>query len=176
MGTQITQETLRFEHLRGLVEGKIPEAADLDYKGQLYGNSDSAKRDLCTDVAAQANTQGGLVIVGIDEDSQARAAATPGVSISDAETLRMRQIPASGIAPFPAPDVIPVEDPERPGIGCYVIAVPRSPRFPHGITINDGFRWPRRNGASITYMSESELSSAYRSRFSLVNDQSVRAQ
>ena len=70
LGTQITQETLRFEHLRGLVEGKIPEAADLDYKGQLYGNSDSAKRDLCTDVAAQANTQGGLVIVGIDEEAR----------------------------------------------------------------------------------------------------------
>lgn len=47
--------------LRRFVDGRVREDQDLDFKRQLYGTNDSAKRDLAGDVAALANTVGGLL-------------------------------------------------------------------------------------------------------------------
>ncbi|MGP3989126.1 hypothetical protein [Streptomyces sp. 3N207] len=44
--------------MSALTGGAVPEDFDLDFKTELYGRSDSAKRDLCGDVAAMANTSG----------------------------------------------------------------------------------------------------------------------
>lgn len=100
-----------------LISNQVAEAFDLDFKSEMYGSSDRDKRDAVTDVAALANTAGGLIIGGIAEDDQARAAAAPGVALSDADERRIRQIIASQVVPMPVIDVIHVEDPARPGPG-----------------------------------------------------------
>jgi hypothetical protein len=51
--------------LQRLVDGAIREDTDLEFKGKLYGNSDSDRRDLAGDVAALANAGGGLIVLGI---------------------------------------------------------------------------------------------------------------
>jgi hypothetical protein len=43
-----------------LVSNKVPEAFEFDYKAELYGSSEAAKRALAGDVAALANTAGVL--------------------------------------------------------------------------------------------------------------------
>lgn len=53
--------------VEGLVAAGVAEAADLDFKRELYGNNDKAKRDVCGDVAAQANSGGGLIVLGAPE-------------------------------------------------------------------------------------------------------------
>ncbi|KOX14560.1 hypothetical protein ADK67_42180 [Saccharothrix sp. NRRL B-16348] len=78
------------------------EDFDLDFKSALYGSADKAKRDLSTDVAALANTAGGLIVLGMDEDEQARATGPTDMPVSDAEVNRMLQVVASGTAPLPA--------------------------------------------------------------------------
>jgi hypothetical protein len=153
------------DQVAALVNGAVPEDYDLDFKKPLYGNKDQDKRDLAGDVAAMANTAGGLIILGMDEDDQARATATPGVALSDAEHNRMCLIVAAQVAPLPVFHILPKEDPARPGTGFYLIAVPRSPSAPHAVRINDGFRFPRRNGRTTTYLSEPQLADAYRQRF-----------
>src|SRR4051794_34981090 len=57
---------------------RATEAFDLDFKAVLYGNGDSSRRDLCGDVAALANTSGGVIVLGVAEDEHAVACATPG--------------------------------------------------------------------------------------------------
>jgi len=94
------------EHIRFIVENEVTEDFDLDFKSELYGSSDKAKHDLATDVAALASTAGGVVVLGVTEDEQARATAAPGVTLSDAETSRMRQIIASKVAPMPQFDIL----------------------------------------------------------------------
>jgi hypothetical protein len=64
-----------------------------------------------------ANTAGGLIIIGMDEDDQARATDMPGVALSDAEHNRMSLIVAAQVAPVPVFDILPKEDPARPGTG-----------------------------------------------------------
>jgi predicted HTH transcriptional regulator len=52
---------------------------DLDFKEAHYGNTDGEKKKLAGYVAAIANTAGGVILIGIEEDDQARAIAAPGV-------------------------------------------------------------------------------------------------
>ncbi|MFE7948186.1 helix-turn-helix domain-containing protein [Streptomyces sp. NPDC057426] len=143
----------------------VSESYDLEFKGELYGGNDKAKRDLAGDVAALANTAGGILLLGVAEDDQARAAEVPGVELSDGEVLRIRNIVADMVHPLPTFDVRQIEDPDQPGHGVLMIAVPRSPSAPHGVRINEGLRYPRRNGASIIYATESEVAAAYQDRF-----------
>jgi hypothetical protein len=160
----------RLEHathhqVAAFVTNTVAEAYDLDFKATLYGKSDKDRRDLAGDVAALANTAGGVIVVGIAEDSQARAAAAPGVALSDAEVGRIRQIVASQVSPLPTLDVLQVEDPQHPGHGFMLLAVPRSPMGPHAVLVNQSLRFPKRNGTTTTYLSEPEAADAYRARF-----------
>jgi hypothetical protein len=168
-------EDVRYSAVTTLISSQVAEAFDLDFKSEMYGYSDKDKRDAATDVAALANTAGGLIIGGIAEDDQARAAAVPGIALSDAEERRIRQIVASQVVPLPVFDVVRVEDPARPGHGLVLIAVPRSPLAPHAVIVNDGLRYPRRNGATTRYLSEPEVAAAYRERFAAAHRQADRA-
>ena len=69
-------------HVHALISGAVPEDYDLDFKREPYGRNDAAKRDLCGDVAAMANTSGGLIILGLDEDEHGNATAAPEVTTS----------------------------------------------------------------------------------------------
>ncbi|AKL71089.1 hypothetical protein SSAG_06854 [Streptomyces sp. Mg1] len=156
--------TVSHAQIFALKTNAVSESYDLEFKGELYERNDKAKRDLAGDVAALANTAGGLLLLGVTEDEQARAAEVPGVELSDGEVLRIRNIVADLVHPLPTFDVRQIEDPQCPGHGVLMIAVPRSPTAPHGVLINEGFRYPRRNGASITYLAESQIAAAYQDR------------
>ncbi len=168
-------EQVQYSQLMTLIDNQVGEAFDLEFKRELYGNSDRERRDAATDVAALANTAGGLIIQGIDEDNQARATAAPGVPLTEAEERRIRQIVGSQVVPLPILDFLRVEDPARPGHGLTLIAVPRSPLAPHAVIVNDGLRYPRRNGATTRYLSEPEVATAYRDRFATAHRQTDRA-
>ncbi len=107
----------------------------------------------------------------------------------------MRQIVAAAVSPMPSLDIlqVPCEGPEAPNksatedsqpdtgdgsqrepTGFYVVAVPRSPLAPHAVIVNDGFRYPKRNGATTRYLSEPEIAAAYRDRFAGVEAQARR--
>ena len=173
LGTRIEQAG--HADLSALVSDRVPEAFDLDFKSEMYGPTDRDRRDAATDIAALANTAGGLLVLGIEEDEQARAAAAPGVAVTEADERRIRQIVGSQVVPMPVIDVLRVEDLKKPGHGLVLIAVPRSPLAPHAVVVNEGLRYPKRNGATIRYLSEPEVADAYRQRFALFRRQADRA-
>jgi hypothetical protein len=67
-GTRL--ERLAHAQVADLVTNAVAEAYDLDFKATLYGRSDKERRDLAGDVAALANTGGGVIVLGIAEDNQ----------------------------------------------------------------------------------------------------------
>jgi hypothetical protein len=169
-------DDLRYEHLEALVTNHVSEAFDLDFKATLYGNADKDRRDLATDVAALANTAGGLLVLGIEEDRQARAAAAPGVAISDDEIRRILQVVGSLVVPLPVFEPMPVLKPGETGHGFLVVAVLRSLLAPHAVIVNQGLRYPLRNGTTTRYLSEPEVASAYRERFAGAQRQTERVE
>jgi len=150
--------------LQSLVTGSVREDTDLDFKEKLYGQGDPEKRDLSGDVAAMANTIGGVIVLGIAEKDGAAAKLTP-VALSEAEVLRMRQIVTSNVAPVPRFDIHRVPESDGATTGFYLIAVPRSSDAPHAVRVNDALKYARRDGARTRWLSESEVADAYRSRF-----------
>jgi predicted HTH transcriptional regulator len=63
----------------------MPEDADLDFKGEdSYTTSGPDGLDeLAKDITALANARGGLIIIGINEDSQGCAESLSEVEVSD---------------------------------------------------------------------------------------------
>jgi hypothetical protein len=156
--------------MQRLIDGAVKEDADLDFEEPLYGASDSAKRDLAGDVAALANAVGGVLVLGVRDEDALAVELTP-VALSDAEELRMRQIVAANVAPYPRFIIHRVLSADEPSRGWYLVEVPRSPWAPHAVRVGDALRYPRRDGSGNRWLSESEVADAYRSRF-----ESTRAQ
>jgi hypothetical protein len=173
LGSRIEQ--VQHSQLMTLISNQVPESFDLDFKSEIYGSSNREKHNAATDVAALANTAGGLLILGIEEDNQGRAKAAPGIWLTEADERRIRQIVGSQVVPMPVIDVLRVPDPAFTGHGLVLIAVPRSPLAPHAVLVNDGLRYPKRNGATTRYLSEPEVADAYRTRFAGAHRQVDRA-
>ncbi|MFC8453875.1 helix-turn-helix domain-containing protein [Kitasatospora sp. NPDC057223] len=161
-----TVNALEHEHIKSLVTNAVREQSDLDFKLTLYERNDKGKYALAGDVAAMANTAGGVILLGVGEDDHGAAGTVPGVDIGDEEIRRIHSVVAGNVFPLPALEVRPIKDPDQPeGHGLLAIIVPRSSLAPHGVLVNSGFRYPRRNGTTTTYLSESDVATAYRERF-----------
>jgi len=161
------------ETLQVLVKGQVREDTEIDFKAARYGTSDRNHRDLAVDVAALANSLGGVIFLGIREEGGIAIELTP-VSLDEGEEIRMRQILASLVAPAPQIDILRVESRDDPARGYYLLAVPVSPWRPHAVRINTALRYPHRDGPHIRYLSETEVADAYRSRFTAEADQAQR--
>jgi schlafen family protein len=167
LGAQIGE--VSYEQLRTLATNQVHEAADLEYKRDHYGSSDKAKQDLCTDVAALANSVGGVIVIGIEEDAQARAAALNPVTVTDVDRTRMTQVIAESVHPPVSLDMVAIEDADSPGVGAWILGVPASPARPHAVWINRMLRYPRRRETTIERLSESQVTDGYRQRLARVD-------
>lgn len=157
------------DSLRRLVEGGVREDSDLEFKESLYGGTEGERRSLAGDVAALANTVGGVLVLGVREQDGIARDLIP-LELSEEEELRMRQVLASWAAPVPVLAAVHRVPGSKPGQGYFVIAVPRSPDRPHAVRVNEGLRYPVRNGPTTRFLSESEVADAYRNRFKIADE------
>lgn len=162
-------ETLTYKQVKGLIPDTT-EGPDLDFKRDTYGSRDKDRKALCGDVGGLANANGGLLILGMEEDSQGRATRDAGVDISDAERLRLHQTVIANVQPTPTFDIIPVEDPDRPGTGFLIIWVARTATAPHAYIQNNSLLYPKRIGTQTVWLTEALVAEAYRARFAGLAD------
>jgi len=82
------------------VREQWPEGKTVDYKRDTYGNRDEDKKELLKDVSSFANTQGGDILIGVDED-KGLPTSIPGVAVPDIdkEKLRLEEIIRRGLEP-----------------------------------------------------------------------------
>jgi hypothetical protein len=124
-------------HLHAAIKRGEKERFDLDFKSVLY----SGGKECADNVAAMANWQGGVLVLGI-EDKEGRATKATPVEFSDTQTLRMRQFVADLVFPTPHWDVREVFDPDpRSGRGFYVLVIPQSPLRPHAMKEKAALRY-----------------------------------
>jgi hypothetical protein len=87
-------------HLVAFVEARIPEGTYLDLKRELPRMPDGGRHEFLADVSAFANSSGGDLVYGIEEDGEGRASAiVPQPGNPDEEALRLQDVLMHGIEP-----------------------------------------------------------------------------
>jgi len=147
-------------HIAQLCAGKCPESATLDFKRDLPGNSDKDKHELLKDVSALANSEGGDLVYGIDEQDGA-AASIKALTAEplDAAKRRIAQVLDAGLEPrVQGVQIVHVDVP-----GGYVLVVRVPPSFdsPHCIRSNANRRFVMRNGTTTTDMTYDQIRNAF---------------
>ena len=122
-------------HIKDLVADGISESRGLDYKKELPTGADG-RIGFLKDVAAFANTSGGDLVFGVDEEVDlngkrtGRAGAIPGLqNLDDVQKLRLEQWVRTGIEPRVYVQLYEVN--ELTNGPVLVVRVPRSLTGPH---------------------------------------------
>ncbi|MFH8387859.1 helix-turn-helix domain-containing protein [Kitasatospora sp. NPDC018058] len=145
----------------------LKEAEDLDWKLDVDEAKDA--KEFAKDVAAMANTAGGLIVYGVREDGADGAAELVGVTNPQPHIQRLRA-KATIVRPFiPALRVysVPLTQ-QQPGGGTHliVVEVPRSAEAPHLVpTSKESWGLPRRRDSDTDWLGETDLEAAYAARF-----------
>lgn len=147
------------------VDAGVAESHDLDWKQKLPEKNDVLKDEFVKDVAAMANSGGGLLVYGVVADGAAASCVKP-VSVDERVELQLRPLAGSRIKPaVSGVQFIALADADDPRQGVLVVAVPASPGAPHLIEQRESLRVPYRDGATTRYMTERQIEQAYADRF-----------
>lgn len=150
-------ESINELDLLELIAGQVPEGIRLDYKAKTYGGKDDDKKELLKDVTALANTHGGHLILGIEEeDANAKSIVSATDGSIDAELQRLEQIIRSSTEPSLVnfrTKAIPLSS----GGSAILIRIPQSWTPPHRVTFRNWNRYFRRNSTGVHEASMEEL-------------------
>ncbi|GAA3717303.1 hypothetical protein GCM10022399_37400 [Terrabacter ginsenosidimutans] len=149
------------EIVEAAVAAGVAETQDLDWKKQLPPEQNLHQTDFPKDVAAMANSGGGVIVFGVTESSKKAEGRHDVGELSERHEKTLRAVAVSAISP-------PVFglDIVRLGIDPRAVAVivPAGVDGPHLIYRNDYFGAPIRVDADTHWMRERELEAAYSAR------------
>ena len=92
-------DNLSEDDLQALKENAVSEGISLDYKRDAYGRSDAENKEFLKDITSFANTTGGHILIGVDED-EGIPTDIRGVEIDcDAEVGRLENLLRDRIEP-----------------------------------------------------------------------------
>jgi hypothetical protein len=173
-------DNVTYSEIANLVgNAEAAENEDLDYKQAHYATDDRGKEELAKDIAAFANHTGGLLVLGMAE-ARGVPSKVFDVDLDDAHLRHIRQVIAACTAPPVPYDAIPIPKPGSSGTGFLLLAVPRSPYGPHAVTARptrlttDALRYPRRGGSRTEWLTETDVATAYRARFTAAAERDQR--
>jgi hypothetical protein len=151
------------EMIDSAVAEKLAETDDLDFKRALPETGGLNATDYPKDIAAMANSGGGVILYGVaEEDKKATARVDVGdLSEGHERTLRIAAVNAISPPVFGL-DIVKLGADNR---RCVAIIVPASVDGPHLIYRNELFGAPIRNDADTVWMKERQIETAYRARF-----------
>ncbi|MFK0244594.1 helix-turn-helix domain-containing protein [Amycolatopsis azurea] len=162
----ISPVPLTHELVMRAIEAGMAESEDLDWKQALPPDVDKKRWEFAKDVAAMANTRGGLIVYGVREDNE-RAVELTGVPNAERDRQALRSYANGRVRPLVDGLLIEaLDDPgENPRPGLIAVFVPPSPDAPHVIGEKNALGVPYRYGTDTNWMSENQLERAYRDRF-----------
>lgn len=151
-------EELREEDLQSLISNRVREGATLAYKRQMYGSSDSEIRKMVRDIASLANRDGGIIVIGMDEDGEGVALSLVPVPNAEGEASRIASSCLANISERIAGlRAVPIL---VAGGSVIVVQVPRSYRKPHMVTFQGRTEFLLRHDRQNSPMSMSEIRAA----------------
>ncbi|KRE13457.1 hypothetical protein ASE63_18465 [Bosea sp. Root381] len=118
--------------LQAVIDGGIGESLHLDFKrGDALAKSDGKKREMAKDVSAMANSDGGQIIYGIDEDGAGNATSWAPPADRSINADWIGQVLDQNVSP--RIEGLRIREIPAPGSGlAFVVAAPRAiTRAPH---------------------------------------------
>lgn len=155
---------LTIEMLDAAVETGVREMADLDWKKKLLPAKNLAQSDFPKDVAAMANSGGGLIIYGVSETQKAATGRVDAGECDENYERTLRGAAISAISP-PVLNLSVHRFGSETENRAVVVEVPPSVDGPHLIYRNHFFGAPIRNDADTVWMGERQIEAMYRARF-----------
>ncbi|WP_066376566.1 AlbA family DNA-binding domain-containing protein [Herbidospora mongoliensis] len=149
--------------LDAAVAAGVTETSDLDWKLELPPAKGLPQTDFPKDVAAMANSGGGLIVYGVRESQKA---ATERVDVGEFDEAYERSLRSAAITGISPPVFgLHIFRVGAKGNQAVVIEVPASIDGPHLIYRNDYFGAPVRNDSDTVWMKERQIEAMYRARF-----------
>lgn len=150
-------EDLTEADLKGLIESKVIESKFIEYKRDLPGNQDRDKKEFLRDMSSFANTAGGYLIFGIEEDQGAPKEIIGIEGMNPDETiLRLDEIVRNGLRPQIYGIQYKTVELEN-GRRALVVKIPDSLNGPHQIVYNTDMRFSARGNAGKYIMPVEEI-------------------
>lgn len=149
------------EDLQRLVDNQVPEGRTLEYKREAPGNSDADKIKFLRAVSGFANTDGGDLIYGVNEDDGIPIAIS-GIPMGtvDQTKLRLEQLLQTNVEPrIPS---VHLQSVQLNAENCaLIIRTQRSWLKPHRISVGNHVHFYGRNSAQTYPMDVSQLREAF---------------
>lgn len=150
------------DDLKKLIDVGIPEGLNIDYKRDLYGISDGDKKEALKDISSFANSFGGHLIIGIEENNGIPTAITGLHEINiDTEIQRLENLVRDGIEPRITGLKIKAILLESGNSVVILIRIPKSWNPPHRVSARNINRFYVRNSAGAHEVSVEELRSLF---------------
>lgn len=150
------------EILSDAVKAGHTETDDLDWKSQLPPIKGLPQSDVPKDIAAMANSSGGMIVYGVEEHEKAATGRCDAGEFTERYERAYRSAAVTAISP-------PVFGLEVHLLGnnprAVAVVIPASVDGPHLIYKNDFFGAPIRNDADTAWMKERQIEAMYRARF-----------
>ncbi|GAA3464257.1 ATP-binding protein [Saccharothrix longispora] len=151
------------ELLDAAVATGVVEANDLDWKLELPPLKGLPLTDFPKDVAAMANSGGGVIVYGVRESQKA---ATGRVDVGGFDEVYERALRSAAITAVSPPVFgLTVHRLGAEGNRAVAVEVPASVDGPHLIYRNEYFGAPVRNDSDTVWMKERQIEAMYRARF-----------
>jgi hypothetical protein len=146
--------------LVALIENQVREGRTIEYKRELPSNSEPGKVKFLAGTSSFANTSGGDILFGIEEE-KGLPTQIVGIQASDLdrEILRLEQTMDSGLEPRIRRNFQVVSCGE--GKRVVILRIDRSWSGPHRVSFQDSGRFWGRNSAGKYPLDVSELRAAF---------------
>lgn len=164
-----------YDLISSAIAARLAEEDDLDWKAILPGKEEAQLEEYAKDVAAMANSIGGLIVFGVEEQrGTGQASAVQTVDVTEGAQRRLRALAATRIHPTVAGlDLIPLTSDDG-ATSVLVLVVLRSPDAPHMIGQGARIGVPYRSGPETVWMRERDIERAYADRFRRRDDEHIR--
>ena len=160
-------EDIEIADIRQLVDNNVIEKKTLEYKSELPGDSDGAKKEFLADVSSFANTLGGDLIFGVSEiDEELGEEIGFSIGKPDSEISRLENIIRDGISPRIEVDIRPLDVEGEKKI--LIIRIKASLNTPHRVIFKGHDKFYRRNSNGKYPIDVDELRTAFLQSSSLI--------
>ena len=161
-GLGLPPSILTDEILDAAVAAGVVETDDLDWKSELPPVKGLPQTDVPKDIAAMANSGGGMIVYGVEESQKVATVRKDAGEFTEVHERALRSAAITAVTP-------PVFGLEIHRLGgnprAVAVIVPASVDGPHLIYRGEYFGAPIRNNADTVWMKERQIEAMYRARF-----------